>query len=72
VELEAFGVADVVKNNLGVVLVILFIIILSIILAIVLMSKRLRNRIRSLFGKKPIGPSPKGKKSQHHEYFMGY
>jgi len=70
-ELEAISLVQKLKDNSKVILAILLLIILAITIAILLRSKRIRNRLGPLIGKKH-GGAVEGERHLHHEWFVGY
>ena len=69
-DLEVVSLINIIKDNSRAILAILILIILSIILALLLRSRRFRNKIRRLLGRKPVPVS--SKKGLHHEWFIGF
>ena len=69
-DLEVVSLINIIKDNSRAILAILILIILSIILALLLRSRRFRNKIRRLLGRKPVPVS--SRKGLHHEWFIGF
>ena len=70
VELESLSLADLIRQNLVLIILILLLILALIILIIILLSRRLRDKIRALIGRKPV--SKKRAVLLHHSWFLGF
>ena len=70
-DFESFSAGELISKNLPFVLLIVLIGLIILILLIILLSKKMRNKIRGLLGKKAF--SKKKEISQlHHDWFLGY
>ena len=70
-DFESLSAGELISKNLPFVLLIVLIGLIILILLIILLSKKVRNKIRGLFGKKAF--SKKKKISHlHHDWFLGY
>ena len=58
------------KKDLGFTLVELLVVISIIILIFILLTRKLKNKIKRLLGKKPLSSAEK--KSAHHSWFLGF
>lgn len=70
VELESLSLSGLIQENLLLILLILLLVLIVIILIFILLSRRLRDIIRGLLGRKPVAkrrPNP-----LHHSWFIGF
>ena len=70
-DFESLSAGELISKNLPFVLLIVLIGLIILILLIILLSKKMRNKIRGLLGKKAFSKK-KGISHLHHDWFLGF